>query len=81
MRSKCYFRKMKLAVVFSDDLKQEGIVRKKKRRNLKLLGVVARENEEGLRLRQVSKKEILGLDNWNGEKKQKSQVSERVKLL
>lgn len=34
---------------------------------LKLLGVVAKENE-GLNLRYMSKEEILGLDNWNGEK-------------
>lgn len=34
---------------------------------LKLLGAVAKENE-GLNLRYMSKEEILGLDNWNGEK-------------
>lgn len=42
---------MNLAMVFSGDLKQEGIIRRPKRRILKLLDMVARENEEGLSMR------------------------------
>lgn len=57
---------MNLTVVFSGDLEEEDIVRRQSR-ILKLLDVVVRENE-GLKLRYKSKEEILGLDNWNGEK-------------